>query len=200
MKLAKIEEIALKTLANNHGAQPLREPGYIYHHGKRVAKICSWLAEKINGKTINHDILYVAALFHDVGKGKAHHALAGSKMIGEVLGSSVTATERKEIERLIREHNLRETPNKCNKDSKILQDADILDHFGAQGVWLSTCITLKSDRSQEQMLEYVNGSSEKDYIKLRYNQLNFSHSKTEFKRRLRLQRNFFKRLKEECFI
>ncbi len=200
MKLNKIEEIAHAVLLNNKGAQPLREPGYIYYHGQRVAELCKWLCSQVGAKGINKNNLYAASLFHDIAKGKAHHALAGSKIIGDVLGDSVNNSERENIERLVREHNLRELPNKCSRDSKILQDADILDHFGAQGVWLSTCITVKSGKIQQDMIDYVFGQNEKAYIKERYSQLNFTASKNEFKRRMRFQKNFFKRLREEMML
>ncbi len=193
MDIIKIEEI-LSPLLKNSDAQQNRERGYTYYHGKRVAELALkiYSAAKTEVQQLELDRLYIAALMHDIGKGKRHHAMVGSKMAGKILGRALKKKDIEEIQRLIREHNLREKPNICDLDSKALQDADVLDHFGAQGIWLSVFYTARGNGDQGSFLKYYYSKVHKEYVRTKYYGLNFDLSRIMFEERYAFQKQFVK--------
>ena len=197
----KIEQIAVKLL-KKMDVQEGREKGYIYYHGRRTADLAVKIYSdvKMDDDEGNSTLLYIAGLFHDVGKGKAHHALAGSKMLPKLIGSELSKEHLEEVQRLVREHNLRENPNTCMVDSKALQDADTLDHFGVQGIWLSIYYTARERNSQVDMLEYFSSSEHQEYAKSKFEGLNFALSRKIFKERLAYQSEFLRRVAQEDIV
>lgn len=191
MDIVRIEQ-KVSELLKKSGAQQLREKGYVYYHGKRVAELAMKIYSEVKKEPAGNELdrLYVAGLMHDIGKGKKHHAAAGAKMAGKILTNDLDRLDLLEIQRLIMEHNLRERPNVCELDSKALQDADVLDHFGAQGVWLSVYITANSGGDQGDMLKYYMGSDHKRYVEEKFYALNFDISKKMFKERYDFQKEF----------
>ena len=152
---------------------------------------------ELGSKRINMHNIQTAALFHDIAKGKKHHAMAGAKMLPSILKGLCSKTEIENISRLVSEHNLREKPNRCHHDSKILQDADILHHFGAQGIWLSCSICSRDHKAQGSFFDYYNSTANEEYMQRGRELLNFDVSRKEFTKRIRLQNQFVKRLHDE---
>ena len=191
MNIVKVESI-LAALLKKSDVQQFRENGYVYYHGKRVAGLALQIFTTVKNNCGQEvlDRLYIAALMHDIGKGRKHHAMVGSKMVPKVLGRELDKQEIEDIQRLIREHNLRERPNICELDSKALQDADVLDHFGAQGIWLSVYYTAKNGGDQKDMLRYYRSKEHKDYVEDKFYGLNFDISKKMFNERYAHQKNF----------
>ena len=74
MNIVKVESI-LAALLKKSDAQEFRESGYVYYHGKRVAELALWLFGEVkqNCRQEMRDRLYIAALMHDIGKGRKHH-------------------------------------------------------------------------------------------------------------------------------
>ena len=85
MDRQKIIEIARVAMAQRQPRQE-REKGYVFHHGLRTAKIAMKLFDSLEcpDKTCP-DILFCAALFHDVGKGTEPHNETGAKIASELL-------------------------------------------------------------------------------------------------------------------
>ena len=76
--IKRIEQIAHQNMAHRR-PDPNREPGFIFQHGRRTARIALHLAEKLD-LDVNHQILYSGALFHDIGKGSDPHNESGACM------------------------------------------------------------------------------------------------------------------------
>lgn len=195
-KIIELEALASAVMGGSC-ALPMREVGYIYRHGRRVAGLCLWLARRLGERCIPRPRLYAAALFHDVAKGVPEHAAVGARLMPGLLESICGVSESLEIARLVGAHNLRRKPNRCKIDEQILQDADVLDHFGAQNIWLSVFYASKSGGEQEQLRDFLRGRMQAEYIERSRAGLNFAASRAELKKRLAFQQEFLRRLEAE---
>ena len=74
-----LDALAQKLMAN-HKAHVMRERGFIYRHGRRVARGVILLREAVTPNTSQDDALRVAAMFHDVGKGIEPHEQSGAAL------------------------------------------------------------------------------------------------------------------------
>src|SRR5690606_18666887 len=103
----KINEIALKVMGKRK-AHLSREKGFIYYHGQRVAKLSLNIRKELFPDDASHDdIIYTAALFHDVAKGIEPHHIHGSTLIRTLLGEACTEEELDKISEIIKHHNSR---------------------------------------------------------------------------------------------
>ena len=83
MDVQRIEEIAQSEMAGLRS--DTREPGWILYNGQRTGKLAVLLAGKLNCQ-VDCDILYIAGLFHDIGKGNDLHNEVGAKLIQRIYG------------------------------------------------------------------------------------------------------------------
>ncbi|MEG0767245.1 MAG: HD domain-containing protein [Clostridia bacterium] len=138
MDFEKLDMLARK-LMSKRKAHLEREIGSIYGHGCRTAVGVQWLRAQIFPQQPEYDdLLHAAALFHDVGKGIEPHERYGAALVREALREMVTPLELEEIARLIFEHCAR-APQSDRLDpwARLLQDADLLDHFGTYEIWMN---------------------------------------------------------------
>ncbi len=124
------------------------EPGYRLHHGARTATLCMEIADT-EGLTVDREALALGALMHDIGKSSCSlgesHGVKGAQMVKELFADLMTPDELAKVAEIVEHHY--ERPNSKWFASKakplwsteilIMQDADILDHFGIPGIWLS---------------------------------------------------------------
>lgn len=122
------------------------EPGYRFFHGMRVASIAVELNEKLN---LHEDerVLKIGGLLHDVAKSvdpedNANHGPAGAEIVAREFARFVDADALARVCDIVRNHYRRpkskwfagaEKPTFSN-DVLLIQDADILDHFGTEGI------------------------------------------------------------------
>ena len=124
------------------------EPGYRLHHGARAQKLALEIAEA-EGLTVDRDALAMGALLHDIGKGgcpeNESHAYRGAAIIQEAFRDLMDDTEREAVSEIVAHHYERplskwyadkEKPV-WNNEILLVQDADVLDHFGIAGIWLA---------------------------------------------------------------
>src|SRR5690606_1118348 len=113
-----------------------REKGFIYYHCQRVANLSLNLRKQLYpDQAAMDDIMYVGALFHDVTKGIEPHHETGVHLVKQLLQEECKVDELEIVATIIAQHNnrhLQELPYYI----KIVQDADILDHFGSMEIWL----------------------------------------------------------------
>jgi uncharacterized protein len=173
-----------------------REPGWAYRHGLRTANLSLWLRNKLfpEEKWMD-DLLYAAGLFHDCAKDdEEDHAAAGAVRAVDYLEGIAEAKDIPVIEHAIHMHNKRDEPG--TDLEKILQDADIIDHFGTIEVWLNVSYSVLGGEGPERSLEfydhYWNGM-----IKELREMLNFDLSKAIFDDRIRFNNEFVARLRVE---
>lgn len=192
----QMEQLALATMGSSV-VLPLREPGYLYYHGRRVARLCLQLAKLEGEKGVALHLLYAAGLFHDVAKGQEQHALAGADRIPALLQGHCSDADCADIARLVGAHNARSLPNRHRKDVRLLQDADTLDHFGAQSIWLGIYYTARTHKTQAELLAYYKSADYLAYTDRCERCLNFESSRKQLRQRLRTQNTLLRTIATE---
>ncbi len=194
MNINRCDTIAEKVMASRR-PHSLRESGYIRRHGKRVAALVFDLAEELPaGLQLQRDILQVAALFHDVGKGFTPHAEIGALLVREYLRDECTPEELERVAFLVGAHCYRKTGSYGgDNELHLLQDADILDHFGSQEVWLNFAYQLHSDKGPEGSIQFWQSKEFRKHIDTCRGLLNYGFAAAEFDRRFEFLAEFIRR-------
>ncbi|MDX9979448.1 MAG: HD domain-containing protein [Lentisphaeria bacterium] len=135
MDIERIEAVANAEMSarRDHGA---REPGWILHHGRRTGNIARHLLDAL-GLDVDPEIVYVAGLFHDVGKGQDKHNEVGALRTRELLSGLVEADALEVICDAINSHNQRKGSDSLSECARLVQDADSIDHAGLIDVWMA---------------------------------------------------------------
>ncbi|MCL1856320.1 MAG: HD domain-containing protein [Kiritimatiellaeota bacterium] len=141
MDTVAIVEWARKAMAGKRGDE--MERGYRYWHGVRTGNLAVWLGTTLGLDSATLERLYVAGVLHDVGKsdgqGKEPHGPKGGRIVRAQLKRWLNATERGSVAAMVEHHYDRPrskwyagkpTP-RWPTDILVLQDADVLDHYGA---------------------------------------------------------------------
>lgn len=128
--------------------EPPYEPGYRLHHGQRVAKLAQQIATSEN-LPVHSERLAAGALLHDIGKFQcpkdASHAVQGAEIVRTHYCDLASSEDLEAIAQIVLHHYDRplsmwfenkEKPSWC-PEILVVQDADVLDHFGLSGIWLS---------------------------------------------------------------
>lgn len=152
------------------GARPAgrREPGYRFYHGHRVARLALRLWEE-EGRTQaeareplgvpREEAIWVGALLHDVGKEGAgpdrggDHAERGLLFVRHHLGAWYPEPALQLIGQIVYRHNKRGDPSDP-PEVVVVQDADLLDHFGLMGLWLDAYWMAAEGRTLYDLLRY----------------------------------------------
>ena len=147
----------------------------------------------------SHDeILRAAAIFHDIGKGIEPHAQSSAALVRGLLREEIAPQALAEIARLIAAHCDRR-PREDAHDvwARLLQDADLLDHFGSYGIWmLSMNAANLSHGSIEALNEFYQNQYD-EYIRKNRALLNFAQSLAVFDEKDAFVRKFASRLRVE---
>lgn len=196
MKRERIIEIARKNLAFRKPVQE-REVGYLFNHGKRVALLSLTIADKVDEACdVSRDILFAGAIFHDIAKGIEQHHRMGAKIVYVLLCDEFGDQDSSHAARLVAEHNQRNHEDAL-VSSKIIQDADVLDHFGAQGVWRMFHYNSAHDQPPEETLGYLESRERSAYVQKAEKSLNFEFFRKIFKQRLNFEKVFFVQFEAE---
>jgi uncharacterized protein len=167
MDINILKEIAYK-LMGNRKAQLEREKGFIYYHGLRVSKLSLNLRKIILNKDCSHDdIITVASLFHDAAKGIEPHGKNGAVLVKDILRDYCSEDEINEITNIIYYHSLRKKNNDYSEYIKIVQDSDMLDHFGSMDIWLNFQHCAYKDEPMQKALEFYNNEYNAEVQKCR---------------------------------
>jgi uncharacterized protein len=188
MNLDRIDQIAREAMMGR-SEHPARAPGWLYYHGRRTGRIAQWLAKQLL-VGVDEDLLYVGALFHDVGKGKEPHNEIGAEIASVLLGPICTADEIAGVCELVRNHNQRNEPGRTAA-VKLVQDADLLDHVGPIGPWLAFYWSGARGESIEEHRAFIRGEENRQYRAGMKAMLNFEFSRQEFDKRVRFEDEFF---------
>lgn len=167
--------------------------GFRYHHGVRVMNYCQKIAKfpRFKNETINIDALLIAALFHDIGKiaavnengqlvygnygGISHDAL-GAKIAPKYLEKYVKDKELINLICLIiSEQESKITPTRT--ESKIIKDADRLDHYGVLHLWCSITHANYHHKNIEGLKEFWEGEEGEKKYETNFSKFNFSEVK-----------------------
>lgn len=174
-----------------------RERGSIYFHGQRVSRGVIQLRKLVTSDNSHDPYLRVAGLFHDVGKGMEPHAHIGAILMKDLLRPYMAPDEVDEVVRLIDVHDDRKPDSdKHDLPVRLLQDADLLDHFGTQEIWMCFSYYATHERGVSEALDFYRNDYKKSVNRQR-KLLNFEESRRIFEEKYRFQRDFIKRLKVE---
>jgi putative nucleotidyltransferase with HDIG domain len=193
----KIEEIARAEMAGRRDPE-LREPGWILYHGRRTGKIAVHLAQRLN-LDANPDVLYVAGLFHDVGKNGNPHNEVGAARARELLQELATPAEIDKIGEIIRHHNQRMKSDGFSDAVKLVQDADLIDHAGLIDIWMAFYWNGTHGESIEEHIAYMEGQEYKRFRDFMRAHLNFDLSHEMLEERIRLSDEFFAEFRRVYF-
>ncbi len=193
-----LQEIAYKKMGKVR-AHLEREPGHIYYHGLRVAKLSINLRKLIFPVEFDFDdVIYAGALFHDIGKGIEPHAETGYAVVKHILQEYCESNELSNVSEIVRYHCKRVFPNDYPFWIRIVQDADILDHMGTTEIWLNFLYTAYEDRSIDRSLEWYRGDEVKRNLEKMRNMLNYNESKEIWDEKVKFVDLFVNRLMIEA--
>ncbi len=187
-----IDEQAAK-LMKNRKAHRERERGFVYYHGKRVANLAIELRKVIlPDDDSGDDVLRLAGMFHDLGKGLSPHALYGSVLLPTAVEGLVPEDIAKRASEMIALHGARQIePSPYDVWTQLLQDADLLDHSGCYGVWMCAQYYSFYDGCLSDGVEFHQQTGEK-YYEDNVNLLNFEISKKNLRERIDFEHAFFR--------
>jgi uncharacterized protein len=195
MDLELIKQRAFENLGKRK-AHRHRETGFIYYHGVRVARLVINLRKLVLPEDSSMDeLLQAAAYFHDVAKGIEPHSKYGALLVKEMLMDLCTEEELEQIAALIACHAHRKK-REYNAYEMLLQDADLLDHFGTVELWMNFYYYALEDKSMDASLEFYNTEFEALAAKNR-SLLNYDVSRQIFDEKLEFLNSFLKRMEIE---
>lgn len=198
MDFERLDAVAQK-LMKHRKAHRERESGSIYDHGRRVAKLVITLRKAVVPQDDSmDDILRLAGMFHDIGKGIEPHAAFGAPIMMQAVNGIVTEKEAQEAARLIEAHCDRR-PDEPVHDvwARLIQDADLLDHIGTYTVWMDIQYSAHMDEGVLEKAEYLKENAEK-YAQYHRTQLNFEVTKRIYDDRIGFYLEYARRFQTEA--
>lgn len=186
------------TLMGKRKSHLEREVGAIYDHGVRVSHLSLQLRERIfPGDSSYDDVLRCAGLFHDLGKGIGEHGHTGALLARDALSGMLTPSQLDTVCSLIEAHNKRRPEDSsCSPAVCLLQDADLLDHFGSYEVWLNTLYCAHAGQRFHEALDFYETQWPADILRCSA-QLNYPLSKEIFEEKAAFSNAYAARLKKE---
>lgn len=196
MDLDLIKRQAWESMGRRY-SHPDREPGYAFYHGQRVAKIALQLRELIFPEQDGNDeLILVGGWFHDVGKGIEPHWEYGALICREILRDYCTAAQLETIVEIVEGHTLRKHKS-YPYYVQLIQDADILDHFGTQEIWLNFWHSAFHRETVEHALEFYTGGGYAENAQRVRSLLNYPQSVALFDEKDRFLQTFVERFRRE---
>ena len=197
MNFEKLNEIAVK-LMKRRKAHREREAGSIYDHGQRVAKLVIMLRKEVAPEDGSmDDILRLAGMFHDIGKGIEPHAAFGAPIMKQAVKGIVTDEEADAAARLIEAHCDRR-PEEPVHDlwERLIQDADLLDHIGTYNIWMDIQYCAYKEMGVQEEAEFLRDKVG-EYARFHRTQLNFDVSRRIYDDRIGFYLEFTRRFLTE---
>ncbi|MDR0861254.1 MAG: HD domain-containing protein [Oscillospiraceae bacterium] len=178
MDLQAILRVASEQL-EGRSSHDFKERGNKFHHGQRVAKLAVHLRELLfPNDGARDDVLTAAAWLHDVCNGEKDHGELGAELTRKLIAAYCTEGELDELCELIRVHDERKPESGYSDAIKLLQDADMLDHFGTNFIWVWFAYAVPLGQNAYDAREWQRGNAER--AERHRNQLNFDLSRRIF--------------------
>ena len=198
MNLTAMQALA-EQLLKRRKAHIDREKGGIYYHGQRVANTARLLRHAILPDDASHDdILTIASWFHDIGKDIEPHGHYGALLARDALRPHCAPEELDEICEIIALHCERKPgENDYSPWTKLLQDADMLDHYGSYTLWMDIWGSVCQDGSWEALAFYDEANWAKHCAKNRA-LLNYELSRRIFDEKIAFVNALYARMRIEC--
>lgn len=155
MDFDRLEALAF-SLMGKRQSHLERETGFTYDHGLRVSRLALALRRRLFPNDASFDdVLRCAALFHDLGKGVGEHGHTGAVLARDALGDLLPPAQLDTVCHLISVHNKRRLGGEgYSPAARLLQDADLLDHYGSCEVWLNVSVCRHLGQHFHQALDF----------------------------------------------
>ena len=197
MNLEEIRKLAFKHMGKRK-SHPYREQGFIYYHGQRVGEIALHLRKRIFPQQSKFDdVILIASWFHDLGKGIEPHWEYGALLAREILAPYCKPAELEQIVEIIGSHTLRKQGASYPEYVKLVQDGDILDHFGTVEIWMNFLHNAHSEGTMFDSVRFYKEEYSKHAQTVRQ-LLNYSESVEIFDEKDQFVREFAARLEVEA--
>lgn len=181
-------------LMKKRKAHAYRERGFIYHHCKRTAVGVIALRRLVTDDDSHDDALRIAAMFHDIGKGIEPHDRSGAALAREMLKGELPDALLEEVAYLIGAHRTYAIEDIW---ANLLQDADIMDHYGAVEVGLSFQYGIATEGGMEATLDwYLSGGYDATADRM-MDAMHFDASRRIQAEKIAYARDFSQRLRVE---
>ncbi len=191
MNLNTINRIAYNFLGSK-SSHSWKERGNKYYHGQRTGRLCLTLRQYILPQYSGHDdILTVASWFHDILNGVNGHEKKGAILTRSLLRTHCTSEDLNEICSLVSLHDSRGKQN-TSIYLKLLQDADLLDHFGVFDIWSAFLYAVPHNQTMHDVISWLKTKRLPKYEEF-LSQLHFELSKKIFKEKNEFLINFTER-------
>ncbi len=182
---------------------------YRFFHGIQVAKFALKIAKK-ESLDLDLDALFVAALFHDVGKIEAvnekgmidyqsqankNHVDIAAQKLESIIGKAIKDKDliRKSSQIIL--ESKEENPKLI--EARVLKDADELGNFGYLQIWRTLTYAALAKLNLAEEIEYWKKEGEGSRKKL-LERLRYSISKKVAKKRFEKSKKFFQELEREA--
>lgn len=192
MDFEALDALAIQ-LMRKRKAHLLRERGFIYRHGRRVAAGVIALRKRIMEDNSHDEVLRAAAMFHDVAKGIEPHEKTGAVLAQSLLVPYMTEAELAEVVYLIGAHKSADTDDLW---ARLLMDADFLDHFGSIEIGLSFQYGAYQEEGMPTTLDWYQTGFDVHAAHVR-SLLHFDVSRAIFDEKVEFSRAFARRLAVE---
>lgn len=199
MDLQRLNEIAFRQMGKRKSHYE-REVGAAYFHGQRTGKGAVALRKRLFPEDNSmDDILLCAGMFHDMCKGLEPHADNAAFLCRKILKDELTEAEMEQVCRLIYCHDKRHPGTEENSIwERLLQDADVLDHYGSQGIWMSnTFYVYHGQREMAALGEFYFDEWDKQ-CQMDRMKLNFDLSKQIFDEKVAFEASVIRRMLQEA--
>lgn len=200
VNLEAIKRLAAEEM-EHRSSHAWKERGNKFYHGERTAKLAVALRGMIVPDDDSHDaVLTAASWLHDVcnAENEPVHWEAGARWAKTHLDGLCGSEELQEICTMIALHDDRSPAHSgYSVWVRLLQDADLLDHFGSYDVWMNFAYGAAVGQTLEQMLEFLEKkrpSENERYL----GKLNFAVSRRIFAEKAEFLRGFAERFRAEC--
>jgi len=181
------------------------EPGYRLHHGERVANLAASICET---EGIAHDpvTMRLGAIMHDIGKCACpkgmSHATHGAEIVASHFADLLSPDEMSAICEVIARHCDRPRSKWYEGHAKrptvkphilAVQDADVLDHFGPSGIWLSLhWAMVKNSSPAETARHWIESHQSQDWRAESRQSLNFDSSRIVLDKHIAMMDGFYR--------
>lgn len=185
------------------------ELGYRLHHGERVGALAAALAERVCPGAAPSEIYRVAGTVHDVGKagyrGPIPHGPRGAAILRAEASQWFTPEELDLVCLMVENHYARPLSRWYDGKEKpvwpapvlVIQDADLIDHFGANYFWITFHHAVaRGESPAEFAASYTEPGSKKGlgWVQDSFRSLNYEESRREMTRRQRLAEAYYAEL------
>lgn len=168
-------------------------------HCVRVSKLVLELRQAEHFDSSMDDLLFTAALFHDVSHDAAPHethGAAGAERMRCLLSGEVEPSLLEQAAGIVTEHDDRRPDDGRSTAFHLVQDADMLDHFGTLRIWANYTYAALHKRNLKDSLVLLQKAQVKKefYLSL----LHFQAAQEAFCKRIDEEQKFLMDAENEC--